>query len=208
MRSELACSTEKLRVVSERTKTKATWVKWALIALQSVYGYEYQGDNLLLARINLVETFAEHCKYRWGTKPTIDEIARAVEVVVWNLWQMDGLTGKPPREGISLGSKESLAYLFDEVEVKADLAQQLSLFDFDDCGAEGSELAAEILPFCTIYNWETNEIIEFVELRKQVSAKMKKFYAVIGNPPYQGEGNGNKTFAPPCTTILWMKLIR
>lgn len=26
---------------------------------------------------------------------------------------------------------------------------------------------------------------------------MKKFYAVIGNPPYQGESKGNKTYAPP-----------
>lgn len=26
---------------------------------------------------------------------------------------------------------------------------------------------------------------------------MRKFFAVIGNPPYQEEGNGNKTFAPP-----------
>ena len=39
----------KLRAVSENAKTRATWTKWALNALKATYGYEYQGDNLLIA---------------------------------------------------------------------------------------------------------------------------------------------------------------
>lgn len=38
----------KLRVVSERARTRDTWAKWALVALRSTHGYEYQGDNLLM----------------------------------------------------------------------------------------------------------------------------------------------------------------
>ncbi|MGN1236149.1 MAG: restriction endonuclease subunit M, partial [Bacteroidaceae bacterium] len=43
----------KLRIVSENTKTSGEWLKWAQIAFQNVYGYEWQGDNLLIARENL-----------------------------------------------------------------------------------------------------------------------------------------------------------
>ena len=39
----------KLRVVSERTRTRKAWVKWAIAALKGSYGFEYQGDNLLRA---------------------------------------------------------------------------------------------------------------------------------------------------------------
>lgn len=31
-----------------------------------------------------------------------------------------------------------------------------------------------------------------------------KFDYVIGNPPYQDESNGNKTFTPPNTICSWI----
>lgn len=43
----------KLRVVSENTDTEEEWFTWTKRAFQSVYGFEYQGDSLLLARENL-----------------------------------------------------------------------------------------------------------------------------------------------------------
>lgn len=47
----------KLRVVSENAATEDEWCKYATHAVQSTYGYEYQGDNLLLARVNLLLTY-------------------------------------------------------------------------------------------------------------------------------------------------------
>ena len=55
----------KLRVVSENAATEDEWRKYATHAVQSTYGYEYQGDNLLLARVNLLLTYAEHLQARW-----------------------------------------------------------------------------------------------------------------------------------------------
>lgn len=40
----------KLRVVSENAATYEKWLKWAYRALQATYGYEFQGDNLIIAR--------------------------------------------------------------------------------------------------------------------------------------------------------------
>ena len=50
----------KMRVINENTNTYQTWISWVYKAYESVYGYEFQGDNLLIARINLLETFYEY----------------------------------------------------------------------------------------------------------------------------------------------------
>ena len=86
----------KLRVVNENTKRQADWLRWTLKAFQSVYGYEFQGDNLLLARANLLLTFTEYLKVRWSRDATIGELNQVADVISWNLWQMDGLKCCPP----------------------------------------------------------------------------------------------------------------
>lgn len=83
----------KLRIVSEKTKTDSEWIKWALTALQSTYGFEWQGDSLLLAREAIFVTFIENYQLRWNTndKPQLNVLIKAAEIISWNLWQMDGL---------------------------------------------------------------------------------------------------------------------
>lgn len=86
----------KLRVISENTRTKATWLKWAKVAFQSVYGYEWQGDSLLLARENMLLTFSEFYQERWGEAPELSAIIEIATIISWNLWQMDALRGVIP----------------------------------------------------------------------------------------------------------------
>lgn len=86
----------KLRVVNENTETYDDWYHWTVRAFQSIYGYEFQGDNLLLARKNLLLTFIEDMEYRWHKKPSKKELEKIANIIVWNLWQMDGLTRKIP----------------------------------------------------------------------------------------------------------------
>lgn len=93
----------KLRVVNENTGNEEEWFKWTLRAFQSVYGYEYQGDNLLLARGNLLLTFVEYYQDRWECQPAEKQLRTVANVIAWNLWQMDGLKdivpfGKPYEE--------------------------------------------------------------------------------------------------------------
>ena len=90
-------------MVSENAATEDEWRKYATHAVQSTYGYEYQGDNLLLARVNLLLTYAEHLQARWQRKPTKEELQPIATIISWNLWQMDGLHlsvpgGKPQPE--------------------------------------------------------------------------------------------------------------
>lgn len=193
----------KLRIVSEKTKTRKEWVRRALDALRASYGYEYQGDNLLIARINVFETFADHLRAGWGSGPDADEANQAAWVVSWNFWQMNGLTDAVPTNKM-VAEMESTLGTFEEPEPEP---IQPSLFDlFDDVfpdettGETEEEEPKETVPLCVIYDWQNGEPFEFASLKGKAAAMGKKFYAVIGNPPYQEEfsDDGNKTFAAPC----------
>ena len=86
----------KLRVVNENTDNEKEWLKWTVRAFQSVYGYEFQGDNLLIARINLLITFVDYMKDRLDREPSDAELKKVANIISWNLWQMDGITGTVP----------------------------------------------------------------------------------------------------------------
>lgn len=86
----------KLRVINENTSTEAEWFEWVKKAYQSTYGYEFQGDNLLIARINLLLTFIDYFKYKWNKEPDIKNMRIIANIIVWNIWQMDGFTYKVP----------------------------------------------------------------------------------------------------------------
>lgn len=81
----------KLRVVNENTDNETDWFKWAKRAFEATYGYEYQGDNLLLARENLLWTFIDNFKFKHKKLPTLSQIKQIANVIAWNIWQMDGL---------------------------------------------------------------------------------------------------------------------
>lgn len=165
----------KLRVVSENAATEDEWRKYATHAVQSTYGYEYQGDNLLLARVNLLLTYAEHLQARWQRKPTKEELQPIANIISWNLWQMDGLHlsvpgGKPQPE-----------------------TEQLDLFSMFG--------AAEPQPptvSCKVKNWRkgSHGTAQNFETIQEGSTSMKFDY-VIGNPPYQEEAPGTSTSDKP-----------
>ena len=86
----------KLRVVNEQAKTEKSWTTWAIKAVQSCYGFEFQGDSLLIARINILLSFYEYFMDRWGEAPSDEATGIIADIVSWNLWQMDGFTDAPP----------------------------------------------------------------------------------------------------------------
>lgn len=86
----------KLRIVNENTADYEEWMKWTLRAFQSCYGFEYQGDSLLIARINLIMTFNDYYVERWGKDPDVKVLRQFANVIAWNLWQMDGFTDAVP----------------------------------------------------------------------------------------------------------------
>lgn len=101
----------KLRIVSENINDSKDWILWAKIALRSTCGFEWQGDNLLLAREALFFTFVEHYIEKFGEKKFNQNkkrmMAEVAYIISWNVWQMDGLTyGLPGYEKEVMNRKE------------------------------------------------------------------------------------------------------
>lgn len=78
---------------AQRKNIHKTWRRAAYKALQSTYGFEWQGDNLLLARESLLITFIEYYQVKWNTNRLPDKecLRKVAEIISWNIWQMDGL---------------------------------------------------------------------------------------------------------------------
>lgn len=189
----------KLRVVAEKTKTRKEWVRRALDALRATYGFEYQGDNLLIARINVFETFADYLRAGWGSGPDADEANQAAWVVSWNFWQMNGLTDAVPTNKMDAAFESTLG-TFEGPEPELVQTSLIDLFGdvFQDetTKEEEAEEPKETVPLCVLYDWKVGEPFEFVSLKGRASDMGKKFYAVIGNPPYQEQNDDNNRQAP------------
>lgn len=81
----------KLKVISKYCDTNEEWIRWAKIAFQSSYGYEWQGDSLLIARENLLYTFIDYYTDKFKKSPSLDLQKEIAQIIVWNIFQMDGL---------------------------------------------------------------------------------------------------------------------
>lgn len=134
----------KLRVINENTNSKEDWLKWCIRAFQSVYGYEYQGDNLLIARMNLLQTFVEYFEERWNESPCVDMLSKIANIISWNIWQMDGLKGVVPFP------PDNHADSF-----------QVSIFDDGD---EVASLDSDLR--CKIQDWRSKRPVFYTDLMK------------------------------------------
>lgn len=97
----------KLRVINENVDNEKDWYAMAEKAFKHTYGYEWQGDNLLLAREALLYTYIEYFMDKFNEKdaegnyvkdangnlkvPEKRKILNAARWISWNIWQMDGL---------------------------------------------------------------------------------------------------------------------
>lgn len=81
----------KLRIISENCQESREWLRMAQIAYQNTYGYEWQGDNLLLARESLLYTFLEYYHDKFQKLPKAKSVDYIAYIISWNIWQMDGL---------------------------------------------------------------------------------------------------------------------
>ncbi|MER2107658.1 MAG: hypothetical protein ABS949_12035 [Solibacillus sp.] len=122
----------KLRVINENTIEMEEWYKWVVRAFQSIYGYEYQGDNVLLARENLLYTFVDNMLYKFDLEPTLKQMKEIAKIISWNIWQMDGIKLTAPYS-----------------EAKP-LFEQLTLFELDELTAINDPV------YCKIFDWRSN----------------------------------------------------
>lgn len=175
----------KLQVVNSNSTDKE-WKHWALLALGSVYGYEWQGDNLLLARESLLATFNEYHEQRFGVKPDKDTMLKAAEIISWNIWQMDGLKGVVPCSCYEQRTTET--NLFSANTTTTIPCQGCSQNNILLHNGKRCRLSRWMLSTDNIPNMFECLYIDFINKKYITYHKTKltmKFDFVIGNPPYQ-----------------------
>ena len=209
----------KLRVINERTRNlkdreraKKRWLELATLAVRSIYGFEWAGDNILLARENLLFTVADYYAAKFGDALDMEMLEHFAEIISWNIWQMDGLKAVVPnschdykKERQAVSPNLFLAKDFSDRTLK----RSVSPCDVDEderqkcqgCLKDNIELHNGV--YCRIKNWSTGKILQFKDMldgegSEGVMSKDFKFDVVIGNPPYQDRTIGeNRTYQPP-----------
>jgi hypothetical protein len=147
----------KMRIVSKYYDTVEDWIKWAKIAYKSSYGYEWQGDSLLIARENLLYTFIDYYKDKFNRIPSLSLQKDIAEIIVWNIFQMDGLRYVIPMscksEEILIKGEETLFEKKDDyVEVKQCLGCEKKI-DHNHNGV-----------YVKIMDWVNSQPIKFVDI--------------------------------------------
>ncbi len=156
----------KLQRISQEVTSEKEFFKLAKVAYESTYGYELQGDSLLLARENLLLSFCEHYEQKFGVLPTIKMVKAIANIIVYNVFQMNGLTKRTP---------------YSDNSVKD---VQMNLFDTETEGIpvpKGDMLTV-------VKDWKQKELVTIESISK--GDGQMKFDVVIGNPPYQEQTEG------------------
>ena len=141
----------KLRVVNENLESINEWFEAVETAYKSTYGFEWQGDSLLLAREALLITFIENFTHKFETEPPLDYIQNIAEIISWNIWQMDGLKGVIPNS-----CKDEIIDISDFFETKTEIKK---------CkGCETQNIKSHNGIYCNIMDWDIEKPIKFISL--------------------------------------------
>jgi hypothetical protein len=139
----------KLRVVCENCDSEQEWVEWAKKAFQSIYGYEWQGDNVLLARENLLYTFSDYYFFKFSVPAIKEYLFIIANIIAWNIWQMDGIKFVIPNSCKA------------EVDEKKDLLEEIhtSIIPCPGCDSGNHSLHNGI--YAKTYDWSGKNSIVF-----------------------------------------------
>lgn len=148
---------KKLTVVSKYCTTQDEWLKWAKIAFQSSYGYEWQGDSLLIARENLLYTFIDYYQAQFKETPSTELQKEIAEIIAWNIFQMDGLKYVIPMscktEKVTIRGVVSLFGKEEDQVVEKHCA-----------GCKNKTAKNHNGTYVRIMNWKEDKVIRFVDI--------------------------------------------
>jgi len=125
----------KMRIICENAISKDEWMAFTKLAYKHIYGFEWQGDNLLLARENLLLSLFDYYQFQFGKGeiPPLEYVQEIADIISWNLWQMDGI---------------SLQLIYSPKRK----------YEKDFLFEENNDT------FCKIMDWDDNRVIHFASL--------------------------------------------
>lgn len=145
---------KKLKAVSRYCDNKKEWLFWAKKAFQASYGYEWQGDNILLARENLLYTLIDYYEDKFKQKPSLKIQQEFAEIISWNIFQMDGIKYVVP-----MSCHNESKIISDLFGGKKDLVKN------HKCeGCKNNAPSKHNGKYVKIMDWSKNKVIRFVDL--------------------------------------------
>ncbi len=131
----------KLARINAEVKDKAEWQCFVELAYQSSYGFEWNGDSLLLARENLLYTYRDYYIKKWKKQPIQILLEKIAKIISYNVFQMDGLTYTIPLSQTKVKKKIVQAFLpldgssepeTDEWEITQGIGVKIMNWDTDE----------------------------------------------------------------------------
>lgn len=127
-------------------KDKDKWFELVIKSYKATYGFEWNGDSLFIARLNLLNTFRENYIEKWELLPTDTEIITIANIISYNIFQMDGIKCIIPLSDSHKTIVSKQFSLFGELEDKDEVVRNKGIR-------------------VKIKNWKTNDMEFFDEVK-------------------------------------------
>ncbi len=147
----------KLKVVSRFCHKKGDWLHWAKEAFKASYGYEWQGDNVLLTRENLLYTFIDYYEDKFGRRPTLKLQEEFAEIISWNIFQMDGL-----RYVVPMSCHHESKVIPGVLTLFEEIPEKVEKYECEGCKYHRSHKHNG--RYVKIMDWNTNKTVRFADL--------------------------------------------
>jgi hypothetical protein len=147
----------KLKIVSKYCDKKREWLLWAKEAFKASYGYEWQGDNVLLARENLLYTLVDYYEAKFTRRPTLRIQEEFAEIISWNIFQMDGLKYVVP-----MSCRHESKVILGEWTLFEKIPDTVEKHECEGC--KYNRLHRHNGIYVKIMDWNKNKVVRFVDL--------------------------------------------
>jgi hypothetical protein len=147
----------KLKVISKHVDDKDDWLAHAETALKACYGYEWQGDNLLIARENILFTINDFYLDKFGKNIKTAQLEKFADIISWNIFQMDGLKYVMP-----MSCKHETKVTPGELTL---FGETPDIIEKNECeGCKKNDPFKHNGKYAKIMDWEKNKKVRFVDI--------------------------------------------
>lgn len=147
----------KLKIVSKYCQKKSEWLFWAKEAFKASYGYEWQGDNVLLARENLLYTFIDYYEDKFGQRPALSMQEEFAKIISWNIFQMDGL-----RYVVPMSCHHESKVVPAELTLFGKIPEKVEEYECEGC--KFNRPLKHNGKYVKIMDWEGKKVLKFADL--------------------------------------------
>jgi len=147
----------KLRAVSHYCHKPKEWLEWASVAYKSSYGYDWQGDNILIARENLLYTLIDYYQAKFSHQPSLAIQQDFAEIISWNIFQMDGI-----KYVIPLSCHHENRLIHGELTLFGETPDVVESYECEGC--KFNRPTKHNGKYVKIMDWSTGKHINFVDL--------------------------------------------